>query len=208
MKMTRNVGCLLGVGIVLLILVFLGCGSYNGMVKQRNAVDNSWAQVQNQYQRRADLIDNLVNTVKAQVKAENQTLTQVIAARNQARGSFNNAARVSGDSLTQERIDQFQRSYDDYQRQTQLFINVVSEQYPDLKSAGAFTELRTEMSGTENRVATARMDFNNAATAYNNRVQSFPNNIFAGMFGFSKRGLFQAQAGAEVAPKVSDDFMK
>lgn len=208
MKMTRNVGCLLGVGIVLLIFVFWGCGGYNKMVKQRNAVDNSWAQVQNQYQRRADLIDNLVNTVSAQVKAENQTLTQVIAARNQARGSLNNAARASGDSLTQDRINQFQRSYDDYQRQTQLFINVVSEQYPDLKSAGAFTELRTEMSGTENRVATARMDFNNTATTYNNQIQSFPNNIFAGMFGFKPRGLFQAQAGADVAPKVPNDFMK
>lgn len=207
MKGTRNLTLII-IAAVVLIFVVWGCSGYNGMVKKRNAVDNSWAQVQNQYQRRADLIDNLVNTVKAQVKAENQTLVQVIQARNQSRGAFNSAGRISGDSLTQDNINKFQRSFDDYQRQTQLFINVVSEQYPDLKSAGAFTELRTEISGTENRIAVSRMDFNNTATTYNNTIQSFPNNISAGMFGFKPRGLFQAQAGADVAPKVSDDFLK
>lgn len=207
MKGSRNI-VLIAVAAIILIFVAWACGGYNGMVTKRNAVDNSWAQVQNQYQRRADLIDNLVNTVKAQVKAENQTLTQVIQARNQSRNAMNGAGALSGDSLTQANIGRFQKNYDDYQRQTQLFINVVSEQYPDLKSATAFTELRTEMSGTENRVATARMDFNNTATTYNNAIQSFPNNISAGMFGFKPRGLFQAQAGADVAPKVSDDFMK
>ena len=193
---------------IVVIFVFWSCSGYNGMVTKRNAVDNSWAQVQNQYQRRADLIDNLVNTVKAQVKAENATLVQVIQARNQARGAMNGAGKIGGDSLTQENINNFQRKFDDYQRQTQLFINVVSEQYPDLKSATAFTELRTEMSGTENRIAVSRMDFNNTATVYNNSIQTFPNNISAGMFGFKPRGLFQAQPGADVAPKVSDDFMK
>lgn len=207
MKGSRNI-ILIGIAVVVLIFFVWGCSGYNTMVKKRNAVDNSWAQVQNQYQRRADLIDNLVNTVKAQVKAENQTLVQVIQARNQSRSAFNNAAGITGDSLTQENINQFQRKFEDYNNQTRLFINVVSEQYPDLKSAQAFTELRTEMSGTENRVATARMDFNNTATTYNNHIQSFPNNIFGGMFGFKPRGLFQAQPGAEVAPKVSDDFMK
>lgn len=194
--------------VVIVIIGFMGCNGYNGLVEKRNNVDNKWAQVQNQYQRRADLIDNLVNTVKGQVKAENQTLVQVIEARNQSRNSFNNAGKISGDSLTQENLDQYQRKFADYQRQTQLFINVVSEQYPDLKSAGAFTELRTEMAGTENRVAVARMDFNNSVTTYNNSVQRFPNNLFAGITGFKARGLFQANEGSENAPKVTDDFLK
>jgi LemA protein len=193
---------------ILAILLFMGCGSYNGLVQQRNEVDEKWSQVQNQYQRRADLIDNLVNTVKGQVKAENQTLVQVIEARNSARGAFNNAARVPSDSLDEGKIADFQRKFAEYQRQTQLFINVVSEQYPDLKSAQAFSELRTEMAGTENRVAVSRMDFNTAVKTYNNKVQTLPTSLFAGFLGFKPKAFFQANPGAENAPKVTDDFMK
>lgn len=193
---------------LLAILFFVGCNSYNGLVKQRNEVDEKWSQVQNQYQRRADLIDNLVNTVKGQVKAENQTLVQVIEARNAARGAFNNASRIPADSLDEGKLAEFQKRFAEYQRQTQLFINVVSEQYPDLKSAQAFSELRTEMSGTENRVATARMDFNYAVKAYNNKVQTLPTSLFAGFLGFKPKAFFQANPGAENAPKVTDDFMK
>lgn len=193
---------------IIAILVFMGCNGYNGLVTQRNDVNEKWSQVQNQYQRRADLIDNLVNTVKGQVKAENQTLVQVIEARNAARGAFNNAAKVPSDSLSPEKLAEFQRKFADYQRQTQLFINVVSEQYPDLKSAQAFSELRTEMAGTENRVTVARMDFNNSVKAYNNKVQTLPTSLFAGILGFKPKAFFEAQAGAETAPKVTDDFMK
>jgi LemA protein len=193
---------------VLAIFLFMGCGGYNGLVQQRNEVDEKWSQVQNQYQRRADLIDNLVNTVKGQVKAENQTLVQVIEARNAARGAFNNSARIPSDSLDEGKLAEFQRRFAEYQRQTQLFINVVSEQYPDLKSSQGFTDLRTEMAGTENRVATARMDFNTAVKNYNNKVQTLPTSIFAGFLGFKSKAFFQANPGAENAPKVTDDFMK
>ena len=191
-----------------ILLVFGGCAGcgYNGMVRSRNTVDNSWAQVQTQYQRRFDLIENLVNAVQSQVRAENKTLTDVIQARNIARSNFNSAAGASGDSLTQEKINQFQRSANEYQRQSQIFVNVVSEQYPQLQSAQAFQDLRTELSGTENRVAVARRDFNSTATEYNNKVQTFPNNLLAGMFGFKPRGLFQADAGAERRPNVPGDM--
>ncbi|MBY0477163.1 MAG: LemA family protein [Chitinophagaceae bacterium] len=194
--------------VLLVFLVFGGCNSYNGLITQRNEVDEKWSQVQNQYQRRADLIDNLVNTVKGQVKAENQTLVQVIEARNAARGAFNSAAKVPAGDLSEEKLAEFQKRFAEYQRQTQLFINVVSEQYPDLKSAQAFSELRTEMSGTENRVAVSRMDFNNAVKAYNNKVQKLPTSLFAGILGFKSKSYFSAQPGSENAPKVTDDFMK
>ena len=128
------------------LLVFGGCAcsGYNGLVTLRNEVNESWAQVQNQYQRRADLIDNLVNTVKGQVKAENQTLVQVIEARNAARSAFNGASGVPSDSLSPAKLADFQRKFADYQKQTQLFINVVSEQYPDLKSSSGFDQLRQD----------------------------------------------------------------
>jgi LemA protein len=207
MKGTRNVGILVIVALLLILGVW-SCNGYNGLVKKRNAVDNAWAQVDNQYQRRADLIDNLVNTVKGQVKAENQTLVQVIEARNQARAGFSGFNKLTGDSLTQEKIDQYQRAFSEYQRQTQLFISVVSEQYPDLKSAQAFSELRTEMAGTENRLATARMDFNNSVTSFKNASQTFPGNILASIFGIKAKDLFIASPGADKKPEVPSDFMK
>jgi LemA protein len=193
------------IGFVLILGGCAGCG-YNGMVRSRNSVDNSWAQVQTQYQRRFDLIENLVNSVQSQVRAENKTLTEVIQARNVARSNFNNAAGASGDSLSQDKINQVQRSANEYQRQSQIFVNVVSEQYPQLQSAQAFQDLRTELSGTENRVAVARKDFNTTATEYNNKIQTFPSNLMAGMFGFKARGLFQAEAAAERRPNVPGDM--
>ncbi len=206
MKGTRNIGI---IAIVALLLIFgvWGCSGYNSMIKKRNAVDNAWAQVDNQYQRRFDLIDNLVNTVKGQVKAENQTLVQVIEARNQARQGMKDIGKLTGDSLTQQQIDEYQKKASDYQRQTQLFINVVSEQYPDLKSAQGFTDLRREMAGTENRLATARMDFNNTVTAFKNSTQTFPNNLLAGIFGIKAKDLFIASPGADQRPTVPSDYM-
>lgn len=207
MKGTKNIGRIAIVAIILLLGVW-GCTGYNGMIKKRNAVDNAWAQVDNQYQRRADLIDNLVNTVKGQVKAENQTLVQVIEARNQARAGFKGFGEMKGDSLTQERINQYQKAVSDYQQQTRLFINVVSEQYPDLKSAQAFSELRAEMSGTQNRVTVAIMDFNNAVTQFRNSTQTFPTNLLASLFGVKSKDLFVAAPEARQNPQVPDDFMK
>lgn len=207
MKGTRNLTLLI-VGALVLIFFVWGCSGYNGMIKKRNSVDNAWAQVDNQYQRRADLIDNLVNTVKGQVKAENQTLVQVIEARNQARTGFSNLGKLKGDSLTQENVNEYQKRVGEYQRQTQLFINVVSEQYPDLKSAQAFSELRAEMSGTQNRVTTAIMDFNNSVTTFKNATQTFPNNLWASIFGIKSKELFMADPEARKNPKVTDDFMK
>ena len=206
MKGTRNLGLIV---IVVLLVIFgvWGCSGYNSMIKKRNAVDNAWAQVDNQYQRRFDLIDNLVNTVKGQVKAENQTLVQVIEARNQARAGMKNIGQLTGDSLSQQKINEYQRQAQEYTRQTQLFINVVSEQYPDLKSAQAFADLRREVAGTENRLATARMDFNNSVTTFKNATQTFPNNILANLFGIKAKDLFIASPGASDVPTVPTDFM-
>jgi len=176
------------------------------MVTGRNNVDKFWSQVENQYQSRLDKIDQLVNTVSAQVKAENKTLVEVIQARNTARNAINQTSGARGDSLNQGTVNKYQQALGEYERQTRLFVNVVSEQYPELRSAQAFQDLRTEISGTDNRINVARKDFIAAATDYNNSIQTFPGNLFAGMFGFKPRGLFQAEAGASKRPEIPNNF--
>ena len=180
-----------------LLLVFWGVGQYNSMVVLDEQVNTSWSQVENQYQRRADLIPNLVETVKGYASHERETLEGVINARAKASQPIVQA----GDGMTQEQLNQFQQAQGDLTSALNKLM-VVVERYPELKADENFRQLQAQLEGTENRITTARMDFNNEAQQYNTKVRRFPTNIFAGIFGFRQRPYFQAEAGAEQAPQV------
>ncbi|WP_304289166.1 LemA family protein [Porphyromonas uenonis] len=182
---------------VVLLLVFWGVGQYNSLVVLDEQVNTSWSQVENQYQRRADLIPNLVETVKGYASHERETLEGVINARAKASQPIIQA----GDGMTQEQLNQFQQAQGDLTSALNRLM-VVVERYPELKADENFRQLQAQLEGTENRITTARMDFNNEAQQYNMKVRRFPTNIFAGLFGFHQRPYFQAEAGAEQAPQV------
>jgi LemA protein len=182
--------------ILVVVLVFAGCGSYNNLVGQDETVKNAWNKVQSDYQRRADLIPNLVNTVKGEANFERGTLNDVINARARA-----TSMQINPDNLTDENIQKFQ------QAQTQLSgslsrLLVTVEQYPNLRANDAFRNLQTQLEGTENRIKVSRNDFNDAVQTYNTKVRSFPTNIFAGIMGFKPRTGFTADPGSERAPNV------
>lgn len=185
--------------VILALVVFLGfsgCNGYNGLVKQDENVSNAWNKVQSDYQRRSDLIPNLVNTVKGEANFEQTTLTKVIEARASA-----TQMKVDAKDLTPEKLQQFQASQGQLSQALGRLL-VVSEQYPNLRANDAFRGLQAQLEGTENRIKVARNDFNDAIQAYNVKVRSFPMNIFAGMFGFKTKEGFKAEAGAEKAPEV------
>ena len=182
---------------VVLLLVFWGVGQYNSLVVLDEQVNTSWSQVENQYQRRADLIPNLVETVKGYASHERETLEGVINARAKA----SQPIIQSGEGMTQEQLNQFQQAQGDLTSALNKLM-VVVERYPELKADENFRQLQAQLEGTENRITTARMDFNNEAQQYNTKVRRFPTNIFAGLFGFHQRPYFQAEAGAEQAPQV------
>ena len=187
------------VGVLLLILFMGGCYSCNtqrSLVNKDEAVKSAWANVQTQYQRRADLIDNLVATVKGAANFEKETLTAVIEARASA-----SKITMNANDLTPEKLQQFQASQGQLSQALGRLM-VVSEQYPELKANQNFLALQDEISGTENRIAFSRTSFNDAVQAYNITVRTFPNNLLAGMFGFQSKGMFEAEAGAQKAPKV------
>ena len=187
------------VGVLLLILFMGGCYSCNtqqSLVKKDEAVKSAWANVQTQYQRRADLIDNLVATVKGAANFEKETLTAVIEARASA-----SKITMNANDLTPEKLQQFQASQGQLSQALGRLM-VVSEQYPELKANQNFLALQDEIAGTENRIAFSRTSFNDAVQAYNITVRTFPNNLLAGMFGFQTKGMFEAEAGAQKAPKV------
>lgn len=172
------------------------CG-YNTMVELDQKVKGQWANVQNSYQRRSDLIPNLVNTVKGAANFEKSTLTQVVEARAKA-----TSVQLSADQLTPENIKRFQEA------QSQVSAGLgrllaVSEAYPDLKANANFQELQAQIEGTENRINVERQKFNDATNEYNTYVRSFPNNLFAGMFGFQQKPYFEADAAAQKAPTVN-----
>lgn len=179
-----------------LILGGCGCGSYNGLVQQDESVKNSWNKVQSDYQRRADLIPNLVNTVKGEANFEQTTLTNVINARASA-----TQIRVDPDDLTPERVQQFQAAQGQLSQSLGRLL-AVAEAYPNLRANDAFRGLQAQLEGTENRIKTARNDFNDAVQTYNTQVRRFPTNIFAGMMGFKQRQGFAAEAGSQRAPEV------
>jgi LemA protein len=178
------------------ILAIWATSVYNGLVSLDENVGNQWANVETQYQRRADLIPNLVNTVKGYATHEKETLEGVIAARSQA-----TQIKVDASNLTPEKLAQYQKAQGDVTTALGKLL-AVSERYPDLKANQNFLELQAQLEGTENRINVARKDFNDSAKQYNVSIRRFPRNIFAGMFGFNKRAYFEAQQGAETAPNV------
>lgn len=180
---------------LLTALSFSSCG-YNTLVNLEENVKGKWAQVENAYQRRADLIPNLVNTVKGAANFEQETLTQVIEARAKA-----TSVTVDPENLTPEAIQQFQQSQDALSQSLGRLL-VTVERYPELKANQNFLELQAQLEGTENRISTERRAFNEATQEYNSAVRRFPNNIMAGIFGFKQKGYFTAEAGAERAPEV------
>lgn len=185
--------------IVVFILILGGCGcnGYNKMINLDENVKNKWNNVQSDYQRRSDLIPNLVSTVKGAANFEQTTLTQVIEARAKA-----TSMNVSADNLTPEKIQQFQQAQGQLGGALSRLL-VVAEQYPQLQATQNFKDLQVQLEGTENRIKVSRNDFNSAVQEYNSTVRRFPNNIFAGMFGFGVKQGFTADAGAEKAPKVA-----
>lgn len=181
---------------ILLILGVVGCSSYNGLVQKDTQVENAWANVQTQYQRRADLIPNLVRTVQGAANFEKGTLVAVQEARSKATG-----INLTADQLTPENIQKFQAAQSQLSGALSRLL-AVAENYPDLKATQNFSELQAQLEGTENRINVARNDFNGVATSYNQSVRSFPNAIFAGLFGFGRKGLFEASQSAQTAPTV------
>jgi LemA protein len=180
---------------VVLLIGGIVAASYNGLVAQRESVTKAFSDVKVQYQRRADLVDNLVSTVKGSANFEQETLTKVTEAR------ANVGKMTINENSSQEQL----QAYVDAQNQMTGSLSrliAVAENYPDLKTTAAFQDLMSQLEGTENRVAVARSDYNEVARSYNTKVQTFPTNILAGMFGFGKQAYFESTAGAETAPKV------
>ncbi len=192
----RNQTILLVLGIVVLIVAFFTFHSYNLLVAKDEAVATAWGNVQTQYQRRADLIPNLVNTVKGYAKHESTTLQEVVEARAKA-----TQLNVDADNLSPEKLKQIQAAQGELSQALGRLL-AVSESYPELKANENFSELQAQLEGTENRINESRRLFNEAVQTYNVSVRSFPKNIVAGMFGFEKKSQFEAEAGAEKAPTV------
>ncbi|HAK75584.1 MAG TPA: LemA family protein [Runella sp.] len=182
--------------VVLAIFGMYGCSTYNGLVSKDETVNNAWANVQSAYQRRADLIPNLVNTVKGAADFEKSTLTAVIEARSKA-----TSIQLKPDELTPENMQKFQAAQDQLSGTlSRLLVSV--EQYPQLKANQNFLELQAQLEGTENRIKVERDRFNEVVKGYNQSVRTFPANIFAGMFGFAQKGYFEASQAAQTAPTV------
>lgn len=183
------------VGVVAVLALWL-VGAYNGMVSGREDARTAWSNVETQYQRRSDLIPNLVSTVKGYAGYEAQTLENVVEARAKA-----TQVTVDIEDLSEESIAKFQKAQGDVGSALGRLM-AITEAYPDLKANTNFVALQDELAGTENRIANARRAYNEAANAYNKSIQKFPNNLCAGMFKFKTMGLFTAEEGAEKAPKV------
>jgi LemA protein len=188
------------VGIVVLVVVIFYSffkNTYNTMVQNGEQVDAQWAQVENVYQRRADLIPNLVNTVKGFAAQEKDVLTGVVEARAKA-----TSVNLNADNLTEANMKAFQQAQEGLSGALSRLM-VVVERYPELKSNQNFLELQAQLEGTENRISVERMKFNETTRTYNTYIKSFPQNMLAGMFGFSQKPYFEAVQGAEKAPEVN-----
>ena len=184
------------IGVVAVVAIFF-YATYNGFVNREEGLKSAWSNVETRYQRRADLIPNLVNTVKGYAAHETQTLNEVTEARARA-----TSINLSADDLTPERLAQFQRAQAEVRSALGRLI-AVSESYPDLKANQNFLELQAQLEGTENRIAVARKDFNAAAQQYNVSVRRFPANLVARMFGFGQKPYFESAEGAAAAPQVT-----
>ena len=195
MNIKKHLGWIIP-AIIIVIIIFWGIGGYNGMVSLDEGVQNKWADVETQYQRRADLIPNLVNTVKGYAAHESQTLENVVKARSEA-----SSVKVDPQNITPEKLAEYQKAQSGVSSALGRLM-VIVEKYPDLKANQNFLELQSQLEGTENRINTARRDFNEAAKGFNTEIRRFPKNILAGMFGFEKKAYFEAEKGAEKAPEV------
>lgn len=196
---TRNI-VLISIVAFILLLGGCGCSGYNGLVQKDQNVKSKWANVESDYQRRADLIPNLVNTVKGAANFEQETITAVIEARSKATQTTVNAS-----DLSPEKIAAFQKAQGQLSGAIgRLLVSV--ERYPELKATEAFRDLQAQLEGTENRIKVSRNDFNAAVQDYNTSVKKFPMVLFSGLFGFNEKGYFTAEAGSEKAPTV--DFKK
>jgi LemA protein len=179
-----------------LLVAFSGCNSYNNFVDTETTVEEAWANVQSAYQRRADLVPNLVNTVKGVAEFEQTTLTQVAEARARA-----TSVQVDPTNLTPEKLAEFQAAQGQLSSALGRLL-MISENYPQLRATESFKELQAQLEGTENRIKVERDKFNQTVGTYNKAVRRFPANLWAGMFGFERKGMFEAEESAQAAPKV------
>lgn len=182
--------------VILAVLPLTSC-NYNSLVEKQQNVDQAWAQVENQYQRRADLIPNLVNTVKGYSTHESETFEKVTLARAKA-----TSITIDADNLTEENLAKFQAAQNELSQALKSLL-AVTEAYPDLKANENFMNLQTQLEGTENRIATERMRYTEAVRDYNTAIKKFPTTIYAGWFGFDAKPQFKAEEGAQRAPEVS-----
>ena len=194
--MKKGTTAIIIIAAIAVILFFWVKGAYNGLVKADEQVSAAWAQVENVYQRRADLIPNLVATVKGYAEHESSTLESVMAARARA-----TQMTVDASDLNAESIAEYQDAQGELSQALGRLL-MITENYPDLKANQNFRDLQAQLEGTENRIATERMKFNETARAYNTMVRSFPKNIIASMFNFDTKGYFKAEEGSETAPEV------
>lgn len=187
--------------IVFVVFILLGgCSAgraYNKMVTMEEGINKSWANVETQYQRRADLIPNLVNTVKGYATHEQETLDQVIEARSRA-----TQVTLNAEDITPDRLQQYQQAQGEVSQALGRLM-MIAENYPDLKANQNFMELQAQLEGTENRISVARKDFNDVSMAYNSYIRKFPANIIAGIFGFDTKSYFEAAEGTDRAPEVN-----
>lgn len=191
----KHLGLFITLGVVFVIVAWCVSG-YNGLVQMDEGVQNKWADVETQYQRRADLIPNLVNTVKGYAAHEKETLSEVVKARSEA-----TSVKFDAENMSAEQMAAFQKAQSGVSSALSKLLMVV-EKYPDLRANQNFLELQSQLEGTENRITVARRDYNAVAKEYNSTVRKFPKNIIAGMFGFEKKAYFEAEQGAEKAPAV------
>jgi len=201
-KFAIGCGVLVVLGLIVLVIVAIAGGSYNRLVNLSQKVDSSWAQVQNDYQRRADLIPNLVATVSGAANFEKSTLTEITEARA-------SVGKVNIDTKAAPTDPAKLAAFDQAQSQLSSALSrllVVVERYPDLKATANFTSLQAQLEGTENRITVSRRDFNDAMQAYDTAVKSFPTVFYAGAFGFHEKPYFTATAGSETPPKVQFNF--
>ena len=190
---------LLVIGIVVVLALILYntfSGSYNKMVTMNESVESTWSTVETQYQRRADLYNSVVSTIKGSADFEQETLNSVIEARSKA-----TSVNIDANNLTPEKIQQFQQAQEQLSGAfSRLLVSV--ERYPELKTTKAFQDFQTQIEGTENRINKARNDFNQEVQAFNTYIKKFPTNFMAGLFGFDEKGYFKAQAGSENVPEI------
>lgn len=181
---------------IIVVVILLGVKVNNSMVSKEEGVSKAWSNVENQYQRRSDLIPNLVNTVKGYAEHESETLQAVVDARTKA-----TQISIDADNMTEEQIQQFQQAQKEVSGALSRLI-AISEAYPDLKANENFKELQSQLEGTENRIAVERRNFNDAANEYNTYIRKFPQSLFASILNFDKKPYFAAEEGSEKAPVV------